>query len=116
MEARNKEIRYVHSRKVYSYATEADAWRLTRKKPLKLKWIDSNKGGLQNMNVRSRLVCTEIRRKGTEAVFSATPPLESLRALVARAASEAPVECSRRRPSDSYKLVLIEIKIESESS
>ena len=32
--------------------------------------------------VRSRLVCTEVRRKGVEAIFAATPPLESLRCLL----------------------------------
>ena len=43
-----------------------------------------------NPNVRARLVCQEIRRKGMEAIFSATPPLESLRILVAMAAAEDP--------------------------
>ena len=104
MEARRKEIKYIHSRKVYSYATEDDAFRLTRKRPIKLKWIDTNKGDRQNMNIRSRLVCTEIRRKGTEAVFSATPPLESLRALIARAASEPPIASS-----DPYKIMLVDV-------
>ena len=92
---------------MYSYATDTEAWTVTRKKPLKLKWIDSNKGDRHAFNFRSRLVCTEIRRKGTESIFSATPPLESLRILLARAASEPPVRpCGRRNP-DPYKIQLI---------
>ena len=85
--ARQKEIQFLQDRKVYSLSTTAEAFRLTRRPPLKLKWIDTNKGDKRLFNIRSRLVCTEIRRKGIEAIFSATPPLESLRALVAKAAS-----------------------------
>ena len=91
-------------RKVYSLSTTAEAFRLTRRPPLKLKWIDTNKGDERLFNIRSRLVCTEIRRKGMEAIFSATPPLESLRALVAKAASEAP-----RGQSDPYKIMLADV-------
>ena len=49
---------------------------------MRLKWIDTNKGDEKNFNVRSRRVCTEVRPRGTEAIFSATPPLESLRVLM----------------------------------
>ena len=112
--ARKREIEFLHARKVYSRSTTAEAWRLTRKAPLKLKWIDTNKGDRRVFNIRSRLVCTEIRRKGVEARFSATPPLESLRMLVARAASENPGQ-SRPSPSapvaatDPYKMMLIDV-------
>ena len=75
----------------YSLSTTVEAFRLTRRPPLKLKWIDTNKGDERLFNIRSRLVCTEIRRRGMEAIFSATPPLESLRALIAKAASEVPI-------------------------
>ena len=34
------------------------------------------------MALRSRLVCTEVKPRGTDSIFSATPPLESLRALM----------------------------------
>ena len=43
--------------------------------------------------------------RGTEAVFSATPPLESLRAIIARAASEP----QRPVSSDPYKLLLVDV-------
>ena len=67
--ARKKEIKYLLDRKAYSYATEAEAWIKVRRKPIKLKWIDSNKGDTREYRIRSRLVCTEIRRKGMEAIF-----------------------------------------------
>ena len=102
-------LQYLLSRKVYSYATDAEAWTVTRKRPLRLKWIDSNKGDRNAFSIRSRLVGTEIRRKRTESIFSATPPLESLRLLLARAASEPPVRPCGRRNSDPYKIQLIDV-------
>ena len=115
MAARQKETKYLKDRKVYSYATVAEAWHRTRKKPLKLKWIDTNKGDKRLFNVRSRLVCTEIRRKGTESIFSATPPLESLRILLAKAASEDPSSSTSttsiggRPRRDPYKILLVDV-------
>ena len=79
------------------------------KESSKLKWMDSNKGDVQAFNVRSRLVCTEIRKKGIESMFSATPPLESLRILLARAAMESPVTAGGRRHPDPYKILLIDV-------
>ena len=37
---------------------------------------------------RSRLVCTEVRHQGVEPIFSATPPLETLRVLLCVACQE----------------------------
>ena len=54
--------------------------------PLRLKWVDTNKGGTENPNIRSRLVCTEVRRPGTEAIFAVTPPLDTMRLLITKAA------------------------------
>ena len=55
-----------------------------------MKWIDTDKGDPGCRNLRSRLVCTEVRRKWVEALFSATPPLESSRVLIRILTSEDP--------------------------
>ena len=89
-EARRREVGYLQDRDVYEYATVSKCWEMTGRRPLSLKWIDTDKGGKLDPNVRSRLVCTEVRRKGTEAVFSATPPLESMRILIAKLSSVDP--------------------------
>ena len=81
-EALVKELAYLKNRCVYEYASVKDTVAAVGKRPLRLKWIDTNKGDPKNYQIRSRLVCTEIRPKGTEAIFSATPPLESLRTLM----------------------------------
>ena len=101
---RRKEIDYLQGMKVYGYSTVREALRVTGKPPVKLKWIDTNKGGRDDPEVRSRLVCTEVRRKDQVPIFSATPPLETLRVLVARLASEDP-----RGQEDPFKAVHVDV-------
>ena len=67
---------------VYEYTSLSKAISAMGRRPLGLKWIDTNKGDETNFQIRSRLVCTEVRPRGTDAIFSATPPLESLRILM----------------------------------
>ena len=47
-----------------------------------------HKGGAEAPRYRSRLVCTEVRHKGVESIFSATPPVETLRVLLSVACQE----------------------------
>ena len=70
-QAREEEVAYIHNRKIYKYATFEECRRKTGRTSIRLKWIDTNKGGktAADMRVRSRLVATEVRRKGTERTF-----------------------------------------------
>ena len=56
--------------------------------PVRLKWMDTNKGSAKAPRYRSRLVCTEVPHKGVEPILSATPPLEALRILLCVACQE----------------------------
>ena len=56
--------------------------------PVGLKWVDTNKGNAEAPQYHSRLVCTEVRHKGVEPIFSATLPLETLRILLGVACQE----------------------------
>ena len=73
---------------VYEYSTEAQARARTGRNPVGLKWIDTNKGSAEAPRYRSRLVCTEVRHEGVEPIFSATPPLDTLRILLSVACQE----------------------------
>ena len=84
--SREKEIKYLWDMEVYEYSTEAEA--RTGRNPVGLKWIDTNKGRAEAPRHRSRLVCTEVRHKGVEPIFSATPPLETLRIFPSVACQE----------------------------
>ena len=86
--AREKEIKYLWDMEVYEYSTEAKARARTGRKPAGLKWIDTNKGGAEAPRYRLCLVCTEVRHEGVEPIFSATPPLETLRVLLSGACQE----------------------------
>ena len=57
----------------------------TVRKPISVRWVETNKGDDAQPNVRSRLVAREIRMPGEDAVFAPTPPLESLRMVLSYA-------------------------------
>ena len=83
---------------VYEYSTEAESRARTGRNPVGLKWIDTNKSSAEAPRYRSRLVCTEMRHKVVEPIFSATPPLETLRVLLCVACQE---DVSRKSPSQT---------------
>ena len=77
--APRKDIQYLWDMDVYECSTEAESRARTGRNPVSFKWIETNKGSAEAPRYRSRLVCTEVRHKGVEPIFSATPPLETLR-------------------------------------
>ena len=59
----------------------------TGKPPIKVRWVDVNKGSKEMPEIRSRLVAKEIKRSEKPELFAGTPPLESLKLLLSVAAS-----------------------------
>ena len=85
---RQKEIDWLHANEVYQKVPIDECWRVTGKPPIKLLWIDSNKGDDAKPNYRSRVVVREVRKKGPDGrvlpdaeLFSGTPPLEAMKVL-----------------------------------
>jgi hypothetical protein len=95
------EMKFVWDRGIYRYSNTDECWRVSGKGPIGLKWVDTDKGEL----IRSRLVATEVRPKWQEAIFSATPPLEAMRVLIAMAAA-TPRKC---RKADRLCIMLIDV-------
>ena len=60
---------------------------VTGKKPVKVRWVDVNKGDDDSPNVRCRIVAKDFNTDKRLDLFAATPPLEYLRFLVSRCAS-----------------------------
>ena len=56
-------------------------------KVITTRWIDTNKGDQEKPNYRARLVGREIKTDERPDLFAATPPLESLRYIVSKCAS-----------------------------
>ena len=92
--AREEEMDYMKTVKVFERVSVDVAWEETGAPPINVDWVDVNKGDGTRPNVRSRLVAQETRRVSTidaediSAVFAATPPLEALRFLLSMAMTE----------------------------
>ena len=88
--ARAEEMKFLWDREVYEVVPVSECVETTGRRPLGLKWIDTNKGTQEAPKYRSRLVATEVRPKDKDPTFSATPPLETCRMLLAIAAQRNP--------------------------
>jgi len=87
-QARAIELKYFDDQRVWQKRPYAEAMAKQGKKPISVKWIDTNKGDEDNPNYRSRLVAREIRKRGENPIFAPTPPLESLRTILSLAATD----------------------------
>ena len=81
-EAQAEELDYAARYNVWTLVPVSECWKETGAGPIGSRWININKGDEQRPNYRSRLVIQEIRHSGIEAIFAATPPLESIRFLL----------------------------------
>ena len=82
MAARAGELDYAHRYNVWTLAPLKGCWDNTGKPTIGCRWVDIDKGDSISPNYRSRLAVQEVRTSGTEAIFAATPPLESIRFLL----------------------------------
>ena len=89
-EGKREEIEWVLKQKLFDYVPQSECAE-RQGRPYSLKWVLKNKGG----KVRARLVVREIKKAQPEYeklepsdVFSAMPPVESLKALVSHVMTE----------------------------
>ena len=80
--ARKKEIDFFKARGVYT-KLRRESWM----KVITTKWIDHNKGDVTTPHYRARLVGREVAYDKRDDLYAATPPLESLKAILALCAS-----------------------------
>jgi len=88
--ARKLEMDFFKSMGVYKKVPRETARRYGCR-TITTKWLDTNKGDAENPNYRSRLVGRELKMDKRLDLFSATPPLETLKlmcALCARGQSD----------------------------
>lgn len=80
-----------------------------------VKWVDTNKGDDYVENYRSRLVAQGFGHKGEGALLAATPPLDSLKALIGMFVSEVYDQNGSKRDQESdtrMGIMLMDIKRE----
>ncbi len=75
--------------------------------PIKVRWIDINKGDTENPEYRSRLVAKEIKKDSREDLFAATPPLEALKILFRLAMTEG-IGVEKGKENEGMKLEFID--------
>ena len=83
--ARRLEIEFFKEMGVYEKVPRSEA-KAVGGKVITTKWIDTNKGDTKNKDYRSRLVGREVKMDSRLDLFSATPPLETIRMLVSMCA------------------------------
>ena len=93
--ARKVELEWMMARGVFEVVELDEAYRQWGRKPIPLRWVDTNKGDEQKENYRSRLVVKEVKRAkapeermSTIELFSSTPPLEAVRLLLSLMVTE----------------------------
>ena len=87
--ARREEVGFMDERRIWDLRPIGECWEKTGKPPVSVRWVDTNKGGLLEMVVRSRLVARDFKGqdKDRDDLFAGTPPLEAKRMLFSRAAT-----------------------------
>ena len=96
--ARRTEIKFFKDRGVYTKCRR-ESWMRT----ITTKWLDVNKGDEASPNYRARLVGREVAYEKRDDLFAATPPLESLKAVLSICASRQ----ARRHP---HRIMSIDVK------
>ena len=86
-----------------------ECWQKTGKAPIRVRWLDINKGDETNKEYRSRLVAQEIKRDNREDLFAATPPLEAKKLLFSWAVTEG-VGYERGEEKNGMKIDFIDIR------
>ena len=104
-EARNGEIKFMQDKKMWDVKPVSECWQKTGRAPISVRWVDTNKGDLISMLIRSKLVARDFKGddKNRDDLLAATTPLEAKRLLFSRAAT-------RRSDGRKRKLMLIDVK------
>ena len=102
IKARRTEMQFFKKMGVYIKVPRETARRYGCK-IITTKWLDTNKGDNDNPNYRSRMVGREIKYDKRLDLFSATPPLETLKLLISL--------CARRQwDAKPCRMAIIDIK------
>ena len=104
-DARAEEVGYMEQRQIWSVVPITECWKRTDKGPVSVRWVDTNKGGVTDMIVRSRLVARDFKGddKGRDDLFAETPPLEAKRMSWSRTVT-------RRKDGAQRRLVFIDAR------
>ena len=104
--AKEEEVSAMEEWAVWEEVDEAECRRVTGKRPIKGRWVVTNKGDRTTPDIRARWVAKEVNTYKTDAFYSSTPPLEAMRLLL----SEAATTQADGAAMGSMKLLLLDAK------
>ena len=93
-------MEFFAARRVYTKVPRRIAIERTGRPPIRVKWVDVNKGSEKDPVYRSRLVAAEVRTEKRDDLYASTPPTEAIRYLTSMAATG----------NGSKRMMLIDIK------
>ena len=105
-EARQEKLDYMKLKGIWTELDRDECHSKTGKRPVSVKWVETNKGSDEVPVIRSRLVAHDFRERGDkdrQDLFAATPPLKLKRMLLSKAAS-------LHRSAKRRKLLFIDVK------
>ena len=85
--ARAEELQVIREMGVWRHVPREMCMQVTGRPPIKLRWVDINKGDDLHPNYRFRIVAKEMGTNARPDLFTATPPLEYVKYLVSDTAS-----------------------------
>lgn len=85
--ARQEEVDYVRTMRLYTKVPIKECIAQTGKQPIATRWVDVNKQDATNPLYRSRLVGKEFNTYNDMSLYAATPPTEALRLILHIAAT-----------------------------
>ena len=71
--ARRKELDYFEMKNVWNRVPVQEAWKVSGRPPITVRWVDVNKGDDEFPDIRSRLVARQIRGANEDPTFAPTP-------------------------------------------
>ena len=91
-QARQEEINEIHNYKVYEKRPAKECLEVTGKKPMAIRWVDTNKGDEENSEYRSRIVAKDLKTRRDPSMpaidtFAPMPALEMIKLLLILAAT-----------------------------
>ena len=110
--ARKEELEYFEPKGVWKKVSNQEAWEISGRLRITIRWFDVNKGVDQHPDMRSRLVARQIRVCNEDPMSAPTLPLESLRTVLTFAAFDIEDEkpkCRDGRSPNRIQLSLIDI-------
>ena len=93
--ARAEELSVVRKMEVWLKVRCEECFQATGRAPIKLRWVDINKGDDLHPKYWSRIVAREVKIDNRPELFAATPPVQFIKYLISRCASRQ----RRARPS-----------------